>query len=528
MKSIDRREFIRTLVIGSTGFFVTTKIAPFSALGQVPWQERDDSILLNEKNEKFTLSSMFSPSKGIKNEFPAVSLDSSDTVWMTWTEETSNGEKIRLVPMKKNSFGSIATVTSESFHAIQPEILCYPEGGVIVWTEFEKPGVWKIRAAILHKGSVKKVVNISEAEVIAWRPCVIRDSLKNTWIIWEEKSDNHFQIKTRVLKDESLSPVLTVSAEKDKDNCRPAAVETTDDKIWIAWDRIDDPGNVNIVIRQINASGKFATDEIPVTRTAGLDIAPALAVDAQQRLWIGWHSNRWGNENKWDIPRWFRLKCYYGTRFHEPVSEPLGKSNTLSDTIQSFEFVNLHCTKDGKVVVTGRASHNFFIQYYYNSKWSPIYRLPEDGWGGRGQYLKVAEDSEGSLWVVRRDLGNNVLQRLAMPKEKIAAIPVVKATVNEAPNIIIPNAPQKPAFEPSGDYKFYFGDIHGHTWMSDGVGDVDEYYLTRRDFYKLDFASLTDHDTFVGNGLIPSEWELIKEVTTHFDEPGHFVTSTLR
>jgi hypothetical protein len=79
-------------------------------------------------------------------------------------------------------------------------------------------------------------------------------------------------------------------------------------------------------------------------------------------------------------------------------------------------------------------------------------------------------------------------------------------------------------FEPWGDWHFYFGDIHGHTSLSDGTGDVDEYYFMRRDLYSLDFAALTDHDSFVGNTLSPSEWEEIKAITEHFNEAGKFVT----
>ena len=35
---------------------------------------------------------------------------------------------------------------------------------------------------------------------------------------------------------------------------------------------------------------------------------------------------------------------------------------------------------------------------------------------------------------------------------------------------------------------------------------------------------MTDHDNFIANGLIPSEWERIKQITKHFNEDGRFVT----
>lgn len=524
MKPIDRREFIRTMVLGSAGLWISAKLAPFSALASVPWEKQTDSILLGEETKKIDLSPMYSPSKGIKNEYPAVGVDDTDTVWMCWIEELPDGEEVRLSSFSKNTFSPPTQITQKPSFAVQPEMLLFPGGGVIVWTQFVKKGVWKVMARILRNGVPQKLLTVSETEAIAWKPSLARDSQNNIWIVWEEKSNNYFQIKARILKDDRLSRVIQISEIKDKDNCRPAIAPTKDGKVWIAWDRLDSPGNANIIIRQLSPNEEFATKEIPVTHTAGLDVAPSVAVDSADRLWIAWHSNRWGKEQYWDVPRWFRLVSYAENQFYEPVAEPPGKSNELSDTVQSFEFVNVYCTSDNKVLITGRASHNFFLQFYQGSQWSPIYRFPKDGWGGRGQYLKLAEDKQGNLWVVRRDLGSNVLQRLSLPKKKTSESPQLKAKLIEPVSIIVPNAPEKPVFDPWGEYNFYFGDIHGHTWMSDGVGDVDEYFISRRDFYKLDFAALTDHDTFVGNGLIPSEWEYIKEITTHFNEPHHFVT----
>ncbi|MEW6743442.1 MAG: CehA/McbA family metallohydrolase [Planctomycetota bacterium] len=70
----------------------------------------------------------------------------------------------------------------------------------------------------------------------------------------------------------------------------------------------------------------------------------------------------------------------------------------------------------------------------------------------------------------------------------------------------------------------FFGDIHGHSRLSDGTGTPADYYRYARDVSGLDIASLTDHDAF---GTIPLEgrpWQRIAQAANNAYEPGRFVT----
>ncbi len=74
----------------------------------------------------------------------------------------------------------------------------------------------------------------------------------------------------------------------------------------------------------------------------------------------------------------------------------------------------------------------------------------------------------------------------------------------------------------------YWGDIHGHSNLSDGRGTPEEYYEYGRTEAKLDFCALTDHVDRVASarlGLMPPEsWTQIKDAAKKFHEPGKFVT----
>jgi hypothetical protein len=75
-------------------------------------------------------------------------------------------------------------------------------------------------------------------------------------------------------------------------------------------------------------------------------------------------------------------------------------------------------------------------------------------------------------------------------------------------------------------YHLYWGEIHGHTELSDGVGTVDAYLCTARDVAGLDFGAVTDHDH---GGVAKPElwghkWEQIQEKVAQYHAPGEFVT----
>jgi hypothetical protein len=71
-----------------------------------------------------------------------------------------------------------------------------------------------------------------------------------------------------------------------------------------------------------------------------------------------------------------------------------------------------------------------------------------------------------------------------------------------------------------------WGDVHGHSNLSDGSATPEEYLAYARDVAALDVIALTDHDHW---GMLrldahPAIWESIRRATERFHEPGRFVT----
>lgn len=73
--------------------------------------------------------------------------------------------------------------------------------------------------------------------------------------------------------------------------------------------------------------------------------------------------------------------------------------------------------------------------------------------------------------------------------------------------------------------RILFGDLHGHSNLSDGTGTPEDYYAYARDVAALDFAALTDHDHW-GIPFLdrrPAMRERIARATESAHTPGRFV-----
>ncbi|MEN8181857.1 MAG: CehA/McbA family metallohydrolase [Myxococcota bacterium] len=70
-----------------------------------------------------------------------------------------------------------------------------------------------------------------------------------------------------------------------------------------------------------------------------------------------------------------------------------------------------------------------------------------------------------------------------------------------------------------------WGDLHGHSQLSDGTGTPEEYFVYARDVAALDVAALTDHDRWGIRFLDgwPPGWKAIREAVDRFNAPGSFV-----
>ncbi len=78
-----------------------------------------------------------------------------------------------------------------------------------------------------------------------------------------------------------------------------------------------------------------------------------------------------------------------------------------------------------------------------------------------------------------------------------------------------------------GRYRVFFGDLHLHSELSDGMGSPDENYRWARETAMLDFCAMNDHVENRLSYIIPwneAKWQLICDAANRHLEEGRFVT----
>ena len=73
--------------------------------------------------------------------------------------------------------------------------------------------------------------------------------------------------------------------------------------------------------------------------------------------------------------------------------------------------------------------------------------------------------------------------------------------------------------EENPKFRIYWGDTHGHSGYSEGIGTVDYFMRFARDDARLDYVTHSEHDVWLDAG----EWDLIRRTSAEYDEPGKFI-----
>ena len=71
-----------------------------------------------------------------------------------------------------------------------------------------------------------------------------------------------------------------------------------------------------------------------------------------------------------------------------------------------------------------------------------------------------------------------------------------------------------------GGYSVFYGTLHNHSNVIEGIGTPSECYFYAREYGRLDFFGLADHDF----GIDSLKWNAIKEAAQKFNQDGIFTT----
>jgi len=459
-------------------------------------------------------------------EYPDIAA-TGDRVFSAWTEYAAGADVIRFAEITAGTATDAETISADAELACWPALAADPQGNVWAAWSAKSQDRWRVAVRRVFPERAEAPILLPAGGGTPGADCfqpVIACTRQRVFVAWMEMSRGACRIVATSFQDPGQSaPPFIVSGGGFA--FRPA-LAARDDACWIAWDEVAETRQYEVFLARLEA--ERVAERLPVTRHPALDAAAALAIDREGRVWVAWHSDR-SRSRQWDIPKWPQLRCYDHGQWRQPLFGIPGQQEDPRGEDQGFEFPVLCLDGVDGLWLFGRPSHGFNAVRLAGDTCSSIYRFARPGWGGRGYHVRaVAVGTE--LWTVRRDLERIMVARILVEPERSAA-PALVALRDAPPPELPPVAEPPDAF---ADPVFprdspivqrpLFGDVHMHTALSDGMGTVDELYHRARYGYGYDFATVTDHDDFVGNRILPSEWAYLQAVADLHDDPPHFVT----
>ena len=453
---------------------------------------------------------------------PTALADGEGRLVVTWTETTDAGPVVRAARLEGEAFTPPATLTEPVRSARNVELALH-DGRV--WCVFES---WTPPAAGSDKGSLDVVLAPFEGEKLG-KELLVGDgpftdldpvaasSGGRLWVAWSRYGGRDYEVMLRSFdpKSGALDAPLDVSAEAASDDLHPSLAAHPDGDLWLAWDRIVDPGRGSSV--STSFVDRYATEPCgvfvmsacvrggKVLLPEGRRGLPAgVVVGAPQFSWTGGVPRIaiGGDGEMWLAYRYLRFgmsgDCYgYGTVAQRWNGGGWSAPLSFARSPGMPEEPALLATKEGALVA-----------------WQGDHRLDTGkGMIPLGLHAKMRQYVDQTQLGASNWFGESAVASVLVPKERATG-----GAAPDAKRVERPDRSTPPHFHPAADpladpyvtgarhfdvqsgattFHAYWGDLHRHSCVSRCTRGMEERPLQRwelgRDAHAYDFMALTDH-----------------------------------
>jgi hypothetical protein len=412
---------------------------------------------------------------------------------------------------------------------------------------------WRVFAVYSRDGKTwTKPVVVAGTNGPALHPSVALDPEGRAWIAYEDWSDGSI----RLTKFYGTGPGKPIRISESGRNYRPKVIVTRkkgkhEGSVAIAWDAYRDY-QYDIYLRLIRPDGSLGPEH-RATKSPQWDSCADLIEDLEGNLWLAWvrASNEISEMNAtrsvytryFDGKRWFfpaRPQILYdpeefktaswltgiGTEKDEAVAEEIAarekkeKSDGRITWFTANWFPQLQVDRRNRVYLFYRQGDPLAPGLYAHL----AYQVYEGDYWVKPKYIKLNRSFNilRALWDFSMLVKNRAIEgvwdegylnigkifwSVRSTKKELTRNPEgpafkVKGEPGEEP--ITPGWPRRQTISPPHTIEhggerltLLFGDTHTHSWTSDGADPADFYYHFARDYARLDFFALSDHDFMI-------------------------------
>jgi len=379
---------------------------------------------------------------------------------------------------------------------------------------------WRVFASVCDDGNNwSEPMEAAGGERPALHPdLAIEPDTKKVWIAYEDWEDRSIRLTSYHGSGWSRPVKLSEGGH----NYRPRVIVTRKEgrnagAIAVAWDSYRG-GSYNVCLRLIGTGGKPGP-EIQVTQSPLWDCEPDVAEDLEGNLWVAWV--RASNE----LTRSSRLRTVHARFFDGKTWRWPNKPETAPESDDGRLTGYAVCLHPQLIVDRHNRVHLFYRNHsefmwgflhhmcYEGDRWSKDKRIkewrPEDSLNFIWEY-GVAMDNRGvfhavydSLYVKRLGFASRVhkmIPAISRSKKKSCKVTGRPGEDSTGPGWPERKRPPRRTVRVKGrTLTLLYGDTHSHSWTSDGIDPADMFFHFARDYARLDYWALSDHDFTISN-----------------------------
>lgn len=402
-----------------------------------------------------------------------VSLGFRGRIWYAWSEALDNRWQLKVRSLKDDQPGQILLI-EEGDSLLYPCLFTYDQELYLLWTRQGKGKSQAVMCRLDEEGAHDREVVSQVQEAYRAKACQGGDG--RLYLVYDGLADGQYGVYARVKAESGWSQERRIDRSSAW-ACDPYVI-TSPQGATVCWYTFDYDAVYTVMSSELtaDAGGLNSLEAAVISEGVGwyLDLAAASNSHGLQVVAYTWSKNdilvRW----KKDQGDWSQPAC--------------------------VSYMDGHCAVHPCLTVLEDGTILLAWQYALKN----------------GHYDRNAQ-------VVLTRFTTETIDRMADPsletRENSFCIPI---QANRNKTFASHSSEQVTQWLTRNGYEgklLLFGDIHGQSNISDGMGFIDQYYHRARDRAKLDFVALTDHDCYP-DWLSQSEWELMRTTNRLMNHDG--------
>lgn len=460
------------------------------------------------------------------SQYPGIAQGKDKNLYVCWQEYKNRHDAIYAGTLKEGCVQGKTRISGEG-EALRPVICAFGDAIWYAWSEADH-GRWQILARYQKEGTYGPVITVAKGEALFYPFLFVEGS--RLAVVYNDQGKGFSHCVKQYLSETSVSVAEVVS--ESGNSYRPTGCVGGDGNTYLVYDSYQEDekersrSTYNIFVRIMGKDGWSKEVKINTTK---LWATRPIVIPTKDGAAVCWYE--FGDRAVFSY-------CAADIRV-EDGQVICENEKALSTNKNWYHDISAASNKKGTSVFAYTwGKYNINVRYRKKGgEWSePVVMSYNDGHCAVHPAVMVdEEDRVHLLWQYANKNGH--MDRNACIVYHVMDIDEMDQYFDhEVENSIdqfVQPIPQEKKFDrrtgeeteawlKKNGYEgnqLLFGDIHGQSGISDGAGEIDQYYHYARARADLDFTALTDHDCYP-DWISQSEWEWMRTTNRLMNRDG--------